>query len=339
MNVGQAAVGTVSRSRFRARTDYLRRVFAAYLLPTRSHLTFWHDTPEMSPDLLPDRLGAYYMTFSAKSDYRGPFDYTGIPILDYQGGIGRQYNPIAVAQYGLGNYNRFLQFADPTRRRKFLTAADWLADNLESNSDGVQVWNHHFDWEYRTPLKAPWYSALAQGQGLSLLVRAHQVTGLQKYERSAGRAFEAFLATTQQGGVTEIDQAGDVWFEEAVVEPPTHILNGFIWAAWGVHDFFLHTAEPSARRLFDSAVRTLKRNLHRFDCGYWSLYELSGTRLKMLASPFYHRLHQVQLEVMHRLTGESVFADYAARWTGYERNPVKRAAAIAGKCLFKLLYY
>jgi hypothetical protein len=323
----------------RARADYLRRVGAAYLLPTRSHLTFWHDRPEVNPALSPDRLSAYYMSLAAKSDYPGPFDREGIPMLDYQGRIGRQYNPIAIAQYGLGNYNRLLAEGDPKRCRNFLRAADWLVANLESNLQGLQVWNHHFDWEYRTPLKAPWYSALAQGQGISLLVRAHQVTGRASYEATAGRAFETFLATTREGGVAEIDEAGDVWFEEAIVEPPTHILNGFIWAAWGVHDFYLHTGESSARRLFDRAVRTIKRNLHRFDCGYWSLYELSGTKLKMLASPFYHRLHQVQLKVMHQLTGELEFAKRAERWADYEKNPLKRTAAIAGKCLFKLLHY
>ena len=32
---------------------------------------------------------------------------------------------------------------------------------------------HHFDFEYRDTLKSPWYSGLAQGQGLSVLVRAY----------------------------------------------------------------------------------------------------------------------------------------------------------------------
>jgi hypothetical protein len=69
------------------------------------------------------------------------------------------------------------------------------------------------------------------------------------------------------------------------------------------------------------------------------LYEQSGTRLKMLASPFYHRLHIVQLAVLHQLTGLNIFADYAARWKAYAASPVKRAAALGYKCAFKLCYY
>ena len=55
---------------------------------------------------------------------------------------------------------------------------------------------------------------------------------------------------------------------------------------------------------FLRGVRTLVRNLDRYDLGFWSLYEQSGTRLPMVASPFYHQLHIVQLRIMHRLTGE-----------------------------------
>ena len=34
----------------------------------------------------------------------------------------------------------------------------------------------------------------------------------------------------------------------------------------------------------------------------------------MLASPFYHRLHIVQLQVLHRITGEDIFQQYADKW-------------------------
>ncbi|MBW1800988.1 MAG: hypothetical protein JRJ85_09680, partial [Deltaproteobacteria bacterium] len=94
-----------------------------------------------------------------------------------------------------------------------------------------------------------------------------------------------------------------------------------------------------AHQLFGEAVNTLKENLHHFDAGFWSLYEQSGTVLKMLASPFYHSLHIVQLEVMHVLTKESLFKDFAGRWEGYRKSRVKRSCALAYKALFKLLYY
>ena len=322
-----------------SRLQYYRRIFSAYLVPGNSHLTFWHDTPRENLNASIRQLGEYYMLFAEKADYRGHYDSAGIPMLDYCGKIGLRHNPIAIAQWGLGNYTLFCRTQNDERKTKFLAASDWLCEHLETNSHGLWVWNHHFDWEYRSPLKAPWYSALAQGQGISLLVRAYRKTGANAYLEAAERVFKSFLKSTHEGGVAFRDDRGNLWFEEYIVSPPTHILNGFIWAAWGIYDYFLATQSQSARDLFEQAVTTLRANLDRYDLGFWSLYEKSNTVLPMVASPFYHRLHVVQLRVMHRMTGDEVFARYADKWETYTRSRAKRTRALCYKSAFKLCYY
>ena len=318
---------------------YYHRILSAYLLGGKSQLTFWHETPAENPRASATELGEYYMLFAEKADYSGAYDSQGIPQIDYRGPIGLQYNPIAIAQYGLGNYNLWRQSAVPHRQRKFFLVADWLASHLELNPAGLCVWNHHFDWEYRDTLKAPWYSALAQGQGISVLIRAHKDSGQSRYLDAARRAFDAFQHPIDRGGVAFTDESGDLWFEEYVVSPPTHILNGFIWALWGVYDYSLETKDRLAQDFFSRGVRTLLHNLERYDLGFWSLYEQSGTRLPMVASGFYHRLHIVQLRVMHRLTSEPKFSEVADRWQSYVDSRGKRARALCYKSAFKLCYY
>lgn len=336
-----------------SRWHYYRRIFRAYLGSGRSQLTFWHESPEINPRASTDRLDQYYMLFHEKADYAGRYDAAGIPMLDYHGVIGLQYNPIAIAQWGLANYNRFRETGDDARWQKTLKAADWLIANLEQNARGLWVWNHHFDWDYRDTLKAPWYSGLAQGQGVSLLLRAHAHSQAnaddQKYQRAAEKAFVALTQPIAEGGVlfedrSSEDRAGEdrrrnLWIEEYLVNPPTHILNGFVWALWGVFDFWLVSADASAKEVFDCGVETLVHNLPRFDTGYWSLYEQSGTRLKMLASPFYHQLHIVQLRVMYKLTGDARFKAVADRWEGYSQRRSNRTRALLEKSIFKLLHY
>ncbi|HEY7876216.1 MAG TPA: D-glucuronyl C5-epimerase family protein, partial [Actinomycetota bacterium] len=175
-------------ARVRKRLRYWRRIFSAYFGSKTSQLTFWHETPAVNYAAPIDEIGEYYMTFHDKAHYGGPFDDDGIPMLDYRGELGRQYNPIAIAQYGLAAYNQFAQGAGDEWLDKTVTVADWLAGNLTPNPSGVPVWNHHFDWEYRDTLRAPWYSGLAQGQGISLLVRAHAATGRDAYAQAAERA-------------------------------------------------------------------------------------------------------------------------------------------------------
>lgn len=321
-----------------ARLRYWRRIFSAYGGSRQSHLTFWHGTPQVNERARAGTVDEYWQRFTVKADYPGPRDARGIPMLDYHGHVGLQYNPIAIAQYGLGNYNRWRQEGDPDRKQRFLDVADWLVDNLEPNAAGVAVWNHRFDWEYRTPLKNPWYSCLSQGQGISLLVRAHKVTGDQRYLDAARAAFESFTLDIDDGGVQVVDD-GHVWFEETVVKPPTHILNGFMWAAWGLYDLWLHDGDARAGALWQASIETLHAHLPRFDIGYWSLYDQAGTALSNAASGFYHALHVVQLRIMHRLTDDARFLAWAERWDGYRRSPLKRRRAWLHKALFKLRYY
>ncbi|MGB9553467.1 MAG: hypothetical protein ACPL7L_03735, partial [bacterium] len=70
------------------RLNYYRRIFAAYLISKKSHLTFWHEVPEVNENFRISELGEYYMPFTAKADYPGQYDQKGIPLLNYHGKIG-----------------------------------------------------------------------------------------------------------------------------------------------------------------------------------------------------------------------------------------------------------
>ena len=281
----------------------------------------------------------YFMRFAGKAQYRGPFDSNGIPLLDYQGDIGRQYNPIAIAQYGLGRVNAWTVSGAAEDRDAWIAAADWLAANMRPNRQGVHVWMHDFSWPYRQWLEAPWYSGLAQGSGLSLLVRAARATRHEKYAAAAHRAFEPLGMDVADGGVQVTDRTGDVWIEEYLVHPPSHILNGFIWALWGVLDYAEWSGRAAACQLWARAIGTLTRRLAEFDTGWWSLYESRHEGREMLASQYYHTLHITQLRVMHRLTRIASFGRFADRFQTYLDRPGSRAFAFARKAVFKLRHY
>ena len=320
--------------------SYLRRILSAYVFSRRSNLSFWHTALELNDTDDYASLGRYYMRFVDKTRFAGPFDADGVPMLDYKGAVGIQYNPNAVAQYALGHHDLLGDTGDPRYREIFLRQAEWFLSDLRMVDEDVGLWEYKFDFEYHDGLKAPWRSALAQGQGISVVVRAHQLTNDERYLECASKAFNAFRRTIDEpGGVTYVDPKGHVWFEELIFDPPTHVLNGFIWALFGVHDYFLATRDDEALRLFDEAVRTLERNLQRYDMGFWSTYHLYPTRPRMIASPYYQRLHVVQCEAMYRLTGKQVFRTYAERWGRQYSKWYCRYPAVCRKSLFKLLHY
>lgn len=319
------------------RIAYLTRIARVYARRSTGPLSFWYERPELNEKAFDGPQ--YYMRFQGKAGYRGPFDDHQVPLLDYQGDIGRQHNPIAIAQYGLARFNRWSESGSAADETAWLNAARWLERSMEPNAAGIPVWMHHFDWPYRQLLRAPWYSGLAQGSGLSLLVRAAKATGDHEFASAAHTAFRPLLLDIASGGVLSTDHRGRTWIEEYLVDPPSHILNGFIWAAWGVYDYARWAGSERAAQLFTGCVTTIESALSEYDTGRWSLYELPAGGPSMLASRYYHALHIVQLRVLERLTSRASFGVVADRWQGYLDSPVNRARAFVEKAAFKLRHY
>jgi|SRR3989339_90169 len=323
------------------RLRYYKRIFSAYIFCRKnSNLTFWHTNLKINAPEKINRLAYYYLDYTVKADYPGPFDTNGVPMLNYFGDVGIQYNPDAIAQYALGNYEKYLTNNDSQYKEIFLKQADWFKNNLHERANGIGVWEYNFDFEYFKPFKKPWHTSLAQGHGISVLVRAYLLTKESAYLAAADKAFLAFMyPTITDGGVKYIDQSKNVWFEEAIIDPPTHILNGFIWALWGINDYWLATQKPKARDCFNQGVITLEKNLALYDCGFWSCYDLAPTKIPNVASWYYHQLHIAQLQIMYYLTGNRFFSQFADKWRKYQASKLRRWSALGLKSIFKILYY
>lgn len=320
------------------RLNYWNRILNTYLFKKGSNLNFWHGEPEINLNFKNTQKFYYYMKFEYKANYDKELDRSGIPMLDYSGNIGKKYNPIAIAQYGLGNFNLYLDTGDVSRQNKVLLSADWLKTNIVENELGIHSWMHHFDFEYKQKLISPWYSGLAQGSGISLLLRAHQIDDRSGFLDCARLAFRSLETQIDHGGTLFIDNNGDYWIEEYIVDNPTHILNGFIWALFGVYDFWKFSENKNAKILFDKCIQTLVKNIDNYDVGYWSLYEQSETYLNMIASSFYHKLHIVQLEILYHLTDEKIFKNTSMKWREY-MTAVNSKRALLNKILFKIFHY
>ena len=111
------------------------------------------------------------------------------------------------------------------------------------------------------------------------------------------------------------------------------ILNGWMYALWGLRELSLAFDDVGADERFTESVACLLQLLPRYDVGWWSRYSLYPHRLPDLAKLFYHRLHVDQLEVMYDLTGEELFRAVAGRWRRYDTT-VHRVRLTAQKARF-----
>lgn len=267
-------------------------------------------------------LAGYWNDLTGKVSPNTLLDDDGVPLSVIAG--GRKVNfPIAVFQYALGRYD--LSLLEPKRADEHLAAmracADWAL--TAQRADG--------SWDAFGSIGSARYtvSSMAQGEGCSMLLRAHRAFRDNRYLEAALDAARFMLIDVDHGG-TAIREGDRLFLEEYPQKPRRSVMNGWIFSLFGLYDASL--ADNSFCEPFSLSSRTLARHLDDYDCGYWSLYDLE----RRIASPAYHTLHIAQLRAMAKLTGGDRFSDKAKHFESYAAKHINRIRAIVGKVAQKL---
>lgn len=239
---------------------------------------------------------------------------------------------VSVAQYGLGAYERWIAGDGEEWFEAALATGQFLV--MSQEPDGS--WLNQDAFGHTFPLRAPWRCGMAQGEGASLLVRLYLQTREQTFADAARRALGPLERTREEDG-TSAWLEGSRWPEEYPTKPASYVLNGAIFAWWGMRDVGLGLAVPDATAAFEAGVDALAMHLHRFDTGWWSIYSLYPHPVKPIASSFYHALHITQLEAMQRLSPRPAIDATRRRWAGYFEAPALRRRALVHKVFFRLV--
>lgn len=151
---------------------------------------------------------------------------------------------------------------------------------------------------------APWYSAISQGRALALFSllgdRAHA---------------DELVATLRPGSRVSRQDGADLWLEEYPTSPPDPVLNGDVFALFGLYDYWRLTGSPEAEDLVVRNIETVRRHLGEFvgPDGVW--YDLGHRRTLW---KMYWPIYVAQLDSLAAITGEACFSrardEVFARW-------------------------
>ena len=250
--------------------------------------------------------------------------------------LERAWLYVGIAQWGLGSFERYVSGDGPEWLDAAGNAGTYLLERQEQRGAHQGGWVHTTPYPHTFTLRPPWLSGITQGQAASLFVRLYLETDDERFADAARSALRPLTIKTSDGGVqAELDGRG--FPEEFPTNPPSFVLNGAIAAFWGQYDVAVGLRDADARRDFAAGAETLAMNLHRWDTGYWSRYDLYPHRIANLASPWYHVLHVAQLRVMHQLDPRPEFATTAARFEQYAESRASRSRAFASKAAFRVL--
>lgn len=262
-------------------------------------------------------------TLERADHYFGPFDTAGTPL--WRVGDELHYNPSRIAGYALALWNVRDGWTDGDRSN-FMACADWFAAQQDARFE------YRFDG---AGLKAPWLSCIAQGQGMSVLVRAWLLTKREAYLDQASLAAKWLLRPVSDGGLLDRLPDGSWFFEEYPGSYP-HVLNGCLHALVGIDD--LARARPLDGPLGEAAAEVMKAlsaNLDAWDIGGWSTYDFApGSRTANLNTVNYHAVHVALLG--HVAGGDPVLTRYAETWRRTLASPRSRLVAMIRKIRYRL---
>ena len=221
--------------------------------------------------------------------------------------------PVAIFQYALGCYDLYLETRKEKYLKKFMQCAEWTL----GKQDVMGRWDN-FSHSYP---QAP-FGAMAQGEAVSVLIRAYVETKDVKYLQAAKKAIDFMLTPLQEGG-TSIYDGDDLLFAEYTHLPV--VLNGWIFAWWGLYDYVLVTGDKGVyNERLQQSCQSIVKYLPRFKNSFWSKYDLGD----IITSPFYH---------MDRLTSEHVFDEFAKLWEKQLNNPFNKSLAFVVKAFQKII--
>ena len=264
-------------------------------------------------------IGGYYNDLTQKVILGdNNLDKNGIPFLELENG-NRVHMPTMIFQYGIGAFDLWLENKEERYIKKAVVCAQWAVDHQKENGS----WDN---FSYIYPENP--YSAMAQGEGASLLLRVYTQEKNNQFLIAAKKAVDYMLTSSQENGVTLYDDK-NVYLLEYRHLPV--VLNGWIFALWGLVDICKYY--PEYERYLNASIETLCHNIQNFDNGYWSLYNSEG----LICSPFYHRLQIAQMKAMYIITGVNIFDEYAQRWEEYSNSIVKKSRAFLVKAIQKIV--
>ena len=217
-------------------------------------------------------------------------------------------HPVAAAQFGLASLRMFDETGDPIWVSRAATA---LSDSLAAADPSGRL-PYSFPWRGADGVlqELPAYSAMAQGQSLSLAIRLFQLTGDEGWRRTADSLFETIAEVgTANPAVTFVDTDGYLWFEEFSIQCPGRVWNGHVVVVFAMADYHQLSGDRRALELFDAGATTALAYMPFVRrAGEASMYDVSHAHAASLA---YHHFMIRELRFLGSMTGSPEFDHWA----------------------------
>ena len=267
--------------------------------------------------LTPSRIAPLWLTLERNLEWwrQGPLPASGRRVEFAGSELVWQYYPGQGLQLQiLGNFGKLNGLWGARQNARLERMLDELLPLAAERAGGL-AWEYYFAFGGG---RAPWVSGLAQGTAVQALARAaSRLRRRADVLPVAARALAIFEAPTPRG-VRVPAEDGDHYAIYSFA-PGLRVLNGFVQALNGLHDYARLSGDPRGTALFRAAEPQARREAPTYDTGAWSLYS-RGSSLRE-SDLGYHDLLTDFLEGLCRRTDRAVYCTTAANFVAYRSQP------------------
>ncbi|NIR47691.1 hypothetical protein GWO43_04465 [candidate division KSB1 bacterium] len=216
-------------------------------------------------------------------------DENQIPIIEYD--FGEHRNAVTSCITALAFYDEYQSTGGLDFKQGFLNNVEWLVNSI--GADGY--YHYEFEWWHapEAVLKKGWVSGMAQGLILAVLARAYQETSDENYLQPAQNVFSTLYTNTTDYWTIYVDSANYYWIEEYPNADSCHVLNGMLYALWGIWDYYVISGDSLALKLLRAGIRTL--------ADHYAIWNIDGQDTSRYCLHYddptnYHSIHLEQFE-------------------------------------------
>ncbi|NVM97482.1 D-glucuronyl C5-epimerase family protein [Arthrobacter sp. SDTb3-6] len=232
------------------------------------------------------------------------------------------YHPVNSAWYISQMLSSYQESKNPQYLDRAVSTANYLVKWSVTDDKGALWFPYRFAHDVRTlRLGTPWYSGMAQGMMTSVFVNLYETTGDKHWKKMAASTVKSYDQPKVEAGpwfqnVKLLDGKKFLYYEEYPAladEQNAHVVNGHIYALYGLYDYYRISGDRHVKWLFDVGASSIRDSFGAYrNPGKPSWYSPTYYGRTVWDNPAnYHKGVISQLRTMAGMTGDDEFSRQA----------------------------
>src|SRR5688572_5611824 len=225
------------------------------------------------------------------------------------------YHPVNACHYALFCFDEYLATKNERFKKAFLAQVSYLRDCTKYNEfEGERVGYPYLITFH--DLKPPWYSSLAQGEAISVLIRYYALTRDETVLPLIVKLKNFMVYPMSKGGCMGKSPEGYEWYEEYPnSKQEAHNFSGYYVAVIAMGEYSqLFPEDTASLNLYNRTLHGGKMSNKVYDSGSGIYYNRGDKRL---CSPGYIKWMTNMMQHMAEFTGDDFFNCQKMIWSTY----------------------